>query len=52
VKETVEKIPKYVWKKEKSRAYGLPCLLMANHVQAGNDIQTTKDLTSATELAN
>jgi len=52
VKETIEKILKDVWKKEKSRAYGLLCLLMVNHVQAGNDIQTTKDLTNAMELVN
>ncbi len=46
------KILEDVWKKDKSRAYGLPCLSMANHVQAKNDFQTTGDLTSAMELAN
>ncbi len=52
MKETIVKIPKDVWKKDKSRAYGLACLLMANHVQARNDLQTIGDLTSAMELAN
>jgi hypothetical protein len=48
MKETIVKIPKDVWKKDKSRAYGLPCSSMAG----GNDFQTIGDLTSAMELTD
>ncbi len=48
MKEIVVKIPKDVWKKDKSRAYGLPCSLMVS----GNDLQTIGDLTSAMELTD
>jgi hypothetical protein len=44
------KIPKEAWRKDKARAYGLPCLSLDNHIRARNDHRIIKNLTSAMEL--
>ncbi len=35
--ETIVKIPKEAWRKDKARAYGLPCLSLDSRIQIRND---------------